>query len=218
MSQNLDLKAIERKAVRSTYQDGLWDLYIGGLLLLNFLFFNVRENEEIPPLTLWLTLFGVGVTFALFWLGKKYVTTPRLGQVKFGPERIKRKHTLAMILGFYLLVTIGLVIFTLLAQRNVSSLIANLGTDRELERLILAAIVALLVGSSMILIAYFNDFTRGYYIALMMGCGFFFTELLDTPVPVGIAAALIILPGLALFVNFLRQHPLPPREISHGNS
>jgi len=25
-------------------------------------------------------------------------------------------------------------------------------------------------------------------------------------------------PGLALFVNFLRQHPLPPQEARHGNS
>jgi hypothetical protein len=38
MSQNLDLKAIERKAFRSVHEDGLWDIYIGGLLLVMSLF------------------------------------------------------------------------------------------------------------------------------------------------------------------------------------
>jgi len=33
-----------------------------------------------------------------------------------------------------------------------------------------------------------------------------------------IAGTLILVPGLVLFVTFLRQHPLPPREASHDNS
>jgi hypothetical protein len=76
-------------------------------------------------------------------------------------------------------------------------------------RLLVATISALLVGGSSIMIAYFKDFTRGYYIALSMGIGFFFAMLLDTPVPVVVAAALILLPGLYVFLRFLRGHPLP---------
>ncbi|MBN2258633.1 MAG: hypothetical protein JW704_12600 [Anaerolineaceae bacterium] len=31
MSALMDLKVLEKKAYRSTFQDGLWDLYLGGL-------------------------------------------------------------------------------------------------------------------------------------------------------------------------------------------
>jgi hypothetical protein len=34
MSQSISLKELERKAFRSTFQDGLWDMYLGFLLLM----------------------------------------------------------------------------------------------------------------------------------------------------------------------------------------
>jgi hypothetical protein len=41
---------------------------------------------------------------------------------------------------------------------------------------------------------------------------------LDAPVFVAIAASLVFLPGVVLFINFLLKHPLPPSETSHGDS
>ena len=38
MSQEIDLKQIERKAFRSTYQDGLWDIYIGLVVIFMALY------------------------------------------------------------------------------------------------------------------------------------------------------------------------------------
>jgi len=32
MTDNLDLKELEKKAWRSTFQDGLWDIYFGLLI------------------------------------------------------------------------------------------------------------------------------------------------------------------------------------------
>ena len=213
MSQNLDLKAMERKAFRSVHQDGLWDIYLGGLLLVLSLFFAIPESGEGELTYMALALLGVAVVFAFFQLGKKYITAPRVGQVKFGPERQKRKMTLAWIMGAFVLVTLGINLFSLYVWNAADS--ANpveLNLAPSLERTIVAAISALIAGLSTVVISYFKEFTRGYYIALLMALGFFFTLWLDSTVPMIAAGALILLPGLIIFIIFLRQHPLPPRE------
>jgi len=113
MSQNIDLKALERKAFRSVHQDGLWDIYIGGLLLVLSLMFTIPDSGEGELRTLGLAMLGVAIMFAIFQLGKKYITTPRMGQVRFGAERQKRKITLGWIMGAFVLVTLGLFLFSL---------------------------------------------------------------------------------------------------------
>jgi hypothetical protein len=219
MSQNFDLKAMERQAFRSVHQDGLWDIYLGGLLLALSLFFLIPESGEGEGNYMLLALVGVGVAFAVFQLGKKYVTVPRMGQVRFGPERQKRKVTLAWIMGVYVLVTLGLFLYSLyLWNSGASAPSAGAAESPSLGRVLVASLAALIVGTSTIITSYFKEFIRGYYIALLMGCGFFFTLLLDSTLPMVIAGTLILVPGLVLFVTFLRQHPLPPQETSHGNS
>ncbi len=219
MSQNLDLKAIERKAFRSVHQDGLWDIYVGGLMLVISLFFAIPESGEGELTYMGLALLGVFVVFAFFQLGKKYITVPRMGQVKFGPERQKRKMALAWIMGAFVLVTLGLNLYTLYVWNASSSAQpVDLNLAPSLERAVVASIAALIVGLSTIVTSYFKEFTRGYLIALLMGCGFFFTLWLDSTVPMIVAGALILVPGLVIFANFLRQHPLPPREASHDPS
>jgi hypothetical protein len=210
MSQNLDLKAIERKAFRSFHQDGLWDIYLGGLLLVLSLFFAIPESGEGELTYMGLALLGVAIVFAFFRLGKKYITAPRMGQVKFGPERQKRKVTLAWFMGGFVLVTLGIFLYSLYVWNVADSVNPNLAPS--LERAVVATIAALIAGCSTIVIAYFKEFTRGYYIGLLMGLGFFFTLWLDSTTPIIVAGALILLPGLFIFINFLRQHPLPSRE------
>jgi len=218
MSQDLNLKAIERKAFRSFHQDGLWDIYIGGLMLVLSQMFSIPENGEDELSYIGFTLLGVGIVFAIFQLGKKYITTPRMGQVRFGAERQKRKITLGWIMGVYVLVTLGLFLFSLYVWNVAGSEpVTNVPVSPSLERVLVAALAALIVGTSMIVISYFREFMRGYYIALLMGCGFFFTLLLDKTIPMIIAGALILVPGLVLFIHFLRQHPLPPQEAMHDN-
>jgi magnesium-transporting ATPase (P-type) len=216
MSQNLDLKAIERKAFRSVHQDGLWDIYLGGLLLVLSLLFAIPEGGQGKLTYMGLALLGVAIVFSFFQLGKKYITIPRMGQVRFGPERQKRKATLAWIMSLFVLVTLALFLYSLYVW-NVSAAgrPVDLNLTPSLERAVVASIAALIAGLSTIVISYFKEFTRGYYIALLMGGGFFFTLWLDSTVPMIAAGALILLPGLIIFIYFLRQHPLPPREASH---
>ena len=219
MSQNFDLKKIERKAFRSVNQDGLWDIYIGGLMLVLSLMFSIPESGEGRVTNTGLALLGVAIMFAFFQLGKKYVTTPRMGQVRFSAERQKRKITLGWIMGAYVLVTLGMFLFSLYVwNTSASGRIVDLSLGSSLERVFVASLAALIAGTSMIVISYFKEFFRGYYIAVLMGAGFFFTLLFDMITPMIVAGALILIPGLVLFINFLRQHPLPPQEVGHGNS
>jgi hypothetical protein len=220
MSQPLDLKALERKAFRSTFQDGLWDLYFGCLLLVNTFMFTFQQSEQMPWLKLTLEFVLLAGSAGLFWLGKKYITTPRLGQVKFGPDRRKKGLTLGLILAGFVLVTLALVLVTAAAGRipAVGAAVDAWLPEVQTPRLLLASFLGLFLGLVIAVIAYFNDFPRGYYIAVVTSLGFFLTYLLDNPLYLGLAAALIILPGLALFVRFLRDHPLPPAEATGERS
>jgi len=219
MSQNFDLKEIERKAFRSVHQDGLWDIYIGGLLIVLSLMFTIPESGEGELTTIGLALLGVAIMFAIFQLGKKYITTPRMGQVRFGAERQKRKVTLGWIMGAFVLITLGLFLFSLYVWNASSSgQIIDISVSPSLERIFVALLAALIAGASMTVISYFKEFIRGYYIALLMAAGFFFTLVFDMTTPMIVAGVLILVPGLVLFVSFLRQYPLPRQEAGHGNS
>ena len=219
MSQNFDLKAIERRAFRSVHRDGLWDIYIGGLLLVLSRMFSIPDSGEGELSYIGLALLGVAVVFAVFQLGKKYITVPRMGSVRFGPERKKRKITLAWIMGAFVLVTLSLFLFTLYVWNPAGSVkIAETPVSPYVERAFVASLAALIAVTSMIVTSYFKEFMRGYYIGLLMGLGFFFTIWFDTTAPMLVAGVLIFVPGLVLFINFLRQHPLPPPEVTHGNS
>jgi hypothetical protein len=75
MVSNLDLKQLERKAFRSTFQDGLWDIFLG-LLLLNMGGGTLLGGSGMSPLWAMVGLTGfAGLVLLLFWAGKKTITT-----------------------------------------------------------------------------------------------------------------------------------------------
>jgi L-lactate permease len=60
-----------------------------------------------------------------------------------------------------------------------------------------------------LVMAYFNDFPRGYYIAVLMALAVFLMIWINQPYYPAVIGALIILPGLVLFIRFLMKYPLP---------
>jgi hypothetical protein len=218
MSDSLDLKNIEKKAFRATYQDGLWDIYLGGeVLCMSFLAYSTA-SEAKSFIRFGLFLAGLCVFYLIFWGGKKYLTTPRMGQVKFGPHRQKRKLIMMSVLAGIVFLQVILLVGTIHLWKN-PQWATSLGlytTNRDLERMVVAIIGVLFVGPSMILLAYFNDFLRGYYIAIIVSLAVFSLIWFDQPIYLVIAGLLIMIPGVVLFVRFLREHPLPPAEVSHG--
>ena len=219
MSQDLDLKALERKAFRSTYQDGLWDINLG-LIVIGMAIFVFRPEEGYSALNILGLMVACSVANLIFWAGKKFVTVPRMGQVRFGQIRKQKSRTLAVILAVFILVQAGVVLLTGLGWKNpeLGAKIFSALNAGDMERLMVATVGSLFVGPSFMVIAYFNDFLRGYYIAIMMTLAVFLMILFNQPIYPLIFGGLIVVPGLVLFINFLRQHPLPSQEAHHGNS
>jgi hypothetical protein len=216
MSASLDLKKIERKAFRSTYQDGLLDMLFGTIVMAMAAFmYRPEEGYSLTNMVVFVVALAVGNV--LFWLGKRFVTLPRMGQVRFGPARKQKATTLAIILGLVVLVQVGIVGLTTFGWLNpqAGAQINDFLAGHGLERLAVATVGSLFVGPSLILIAYLGDFPRGYYIAVMMSLAVFLMILLNQPVYALIIGGLVFLPGLVLFIRFLQKYPLRQESVTH---
>ena len=83
----ISLKELEKKAFRSVFQDGLWDIFIGFLftqfaiapLLSDQGFSDFWSSAALLPVYL--------IVLALVMIGKKNVVVPRLGFVQFNKTR-----------------------------------------------------------------------------------------------------------------------------------
>jgi len=217
MLTTLDLKELEKKAFRATHQDGLWDIYMGCVVLSMSILAYSNASEAFPLVRFGLFLVGLGISYLIFWGGKKYLITPRLGQVKFGSRRQKRKRTLTYVLSGMVLLQLVLLVGTIFLGRN-PQLAATLGftsAGDDVERMVVAVIGAIIVGCSTAIIAYFNDFLRGYYIAFIMELAVFALIFFGEPIYLIVAGLLIIVPGVVLFIRFMREHPLPPAGANH---
>ena len=209
MTNQLSLKELEQKVFRSTYQDGLWDIYYG-VIVICMSSFVYRPSTGYSPLNIVLALCTILGAYFLFWAAKKFITLPRMGQVEFGRQRKKRSLTLIIVLGAVVLIQVVLVGFQIFAWTNptVGDRLAIIIPERKIMDLIMASVGALIVGPSMILVAYFKDFPRGYFIAIMIAFAVFLMVYLNQPIFPIIIGILVAIPGIVLFVRFLRKYPL----------
>lgn len=216
MSEVLNLKGIELKAFRATYQDGLWDIYFGAIVMAMGAFMY-RPEDGYRLVNIILAVVVIAVAGGLLWAGKMLITLPRMGQVRFGPARKQKARSLAIILGLVVLVQAGIVGLTVLGwlSPQVGAQVNSFLAGHSLERLAVATVASLFVGPPMILIAYFSDFPRGYYIAVMMSLAVFLMILVNQPIYAVVIGGLIFLPGLVLFVRFLKRYPLPQESVPH---
>jgi hypothetical protein len=215
--QSINLKEIERKAFRATYEDGLWDIYFG-LMLMSMAIFMARPESGFGPWNILPLLGFFTLAYLVFWAGKKYITLPRMGQVVFGPCRRRKKRTMIVVLGILVLAHLGIVLLSIFGRTDPefgARLSAWLGSD-DSGQLLVAAIGSFFVGPSMLLIAYFKDFPRGYYIAILMSMGVFLMLWLNKQLYPILLAVLILIPGLVLFSLFLKKYPIRGAEDSHG--
>ncbi|MDJ0835682.1 MAG: hypothetical protein QNK37_04145 [Acidobacteriota bacterium] len=205
MVANADLKQLERKAFRSFYQDGLWDIYLG-LLLLGMGLPRILDELGLPSapgrealIMLPLVIFAL----MLLVLGKKWITSPRLGYVKFSPARKKKTTVIGLILvitfllgaGLYALVETGLV---------------NLGGGNHL---FLVFFVVLSAGV-FALMAYLLDFRRLYAYGLLFALALPAAKALQgagSAYPFLIAyvsgAIIMLAAGVAALLRFVHKYP-----------
>jgi len=193
MNAPLNLKELERKAFRSFYQDGIWDIFFGLMMFAMYTFtvFNNLENKALRILgMLFLEIFAV---FFLIY-GKKLITAPRLGEVKFSTQRTRNLAKIILVNLFSLIV---LAAFAFL--KNSQPDLFNIENSALYSSVGMGVWIAFITS----VMAYFLDFDRLYIYALIYGSTFSAVLLLDLPILFLAASLLILIPGGILFTRFL---------------
>lgn len=197
MTQEADLKQIERRAWSSYFQDGLTDLY-GGFILLGLGLTMLTDQMW------WLALMLVGT--AVLW-SRKRLTYPRMGYVKFSPQREARTKRARIAAGIAVAGTLllGVILFTLLWTNGLPQWLEAWLADYFLVAF------AVMVGAIIALGAYLLGVARFYAYAVLVFAAFIAAQLFDISpgLPVTIAAGIIVIYGLAILVRFLRKYPKP---------
>ena len=208
MSQQISLKGAEQRAFRITYNDGLWDIFLG----CYFLMFVIAPYLSTSLGDFWSSAVFLpfwALVYLAIWLIRKYAVTPRIGTVKFGHVRKAKlaKFTIVMLVVNVLALILGFV-----AALNFGSV------PGQMFSIIFGMI--LLMGFS--LAAYFLDFNRLYIYGLLVSLSPLVGEWLWSrgyaahhgfPITFGASAGIMILVGLTIFVRLLRDNPVPTEGI-----
>ena len=212
MSQDINLKVIERQAWRSVFQDGLWDIYLG-MLLMAMAALTLLSKTNIPKVGQMSMYIGLmGLAMLVLWAGKRLITVPRMGRVKFGPEGKARKMKARVLLALSVLVGVVVFVFVVLALKGNWS-----------EGLPLHLIIPGVWTMNMLVVfslgAYFLDFERLYLIGVLYALPVPLDIWLDEYAGIklgfiafAVPAAIIVTMGLVVFIRFLRDYPLPTDE------
>ncbi|UCE74817.1 MAG: hypothetical protein JSV56_03705 [Methanomassiliicoccales archaeon] len=192
MSKNIDLKKIEKKAWTAYFQDGLWDIFMASMML----------TMAIRTLTdnVWFTL-GMFSGVPILILGKRFVTIPRLGFVKFSQFRTERRIKLFVSIGIAICATVGILL--LISQ------------GWEIPRIVSSLGMAIFLALTFCLIAYYLDFPR----LIIYGLMFAVNEIIwgqfgepTGPYVVLIFGITVMVVGLLFLISFIRKYPLPKEE------
>ncbi|MCP4417456.1 MAG: hypothetical protein GY805_12600 [Chloroflexi bacterium] len=212
MTQQINLKEVERKAFRASFQDGMSDVMLGSVL-------------AVMSLVPWLESLGVKrpfyylIAFAilvLVWAEKKIITKrfiiPRLGKVTFSPERKNRIKWARVAMSIMVAVTIGLVILTATGALQGSARASSPWSGY----LFIGAVFVITLS----LLAFFLDYPRLYFYGWFLTLMYPFSEWLEAETgwifPSGdtFFGVFIVFIGIATYIHFLRQHPLLPQDES----
>jgi len=211
MSQTINLKELERKAWTSYFQDGLWDIYLG-LLLLAMAVWALLSDVGFSESWGMTILIGLEVLAVLvLWAGKKFITVPRMGRVRFGPKRKAKLSWVRVILFISVLVGAGVFLAASAMRGN---------RPGWLNAAFFAP--AVWVGNAIVVFslgAHFLDFSRLYLIGVMYALAvpldIVFRKVADIDlsfIAFGAPAMVILIIGLVVFARFLREYPLPTEE------
>jgi hypothetical protein len=206
MIEKIDLKKIEKQTYRFTFTDGLYDMAYGSLLVFTAIAPILREIIYLGYI-----FFMILPAPLILILGKKCITIPRIGIVKFNQDRTKAKNKIRFLTAVLFPITVLMVVLTYLGIYNLtlSGYIVPLG----------AGIFAIVLLSS---IAYIINYQHFYIYAVSIGLGIPLTELLkpilgdplNYLVSFGISGTLILIYGIITLIKFIKKYPIPKEEMS----
>lgn len=197
MNQNTDVEEREHQAWASVFHDGLWDLYLGLLLLgmgISLMLGDIRAG-----LSVWWEMLLLLPIMLLFWAGKRFITAPRLAHIE--PNATRRSDALR----------VAIVITALLL--GIVTLVLVLGGTFSAALPALTWIVVCIVTFS--LVAYFTGVERLYLYGILYALPHAGRALLKrnaafsgiSSIVFFVSAGTIIAIGAGLLVRFWRAHP-----------
>ena len=213
MSQTIDLKALEKKAWKSVFQDGLWDIYLG-ILLMAFAVGAWLDRQPISENMRVGIYIGVQIlAMIVLFAGKRFVTMPRMGTVKFGVERKKRRHIVQLVL--FISALVGLGVWFL------SATLSGEGRGAMPGRWVFPLIWVLNMLMVFGLGAYFLEYERLYVIGFLYAIVIPLDVIVKTTAKVDLdmyiflaAGSIILFMGIACLVRFVRGHK--PLNLNQG--
>ncbi len=194
MPTEMDLQQLERRTYLAYHQDGLADIAAGLILLMFGL--GMALGEAMLTILAWMP-------FLLLWPFKRMLTYPRIGYVKYLPERRRKIQW-----GLVVMSVAG--VFSLLL--GVVAALAYSGQITGLQAWFRAnALVVLgaILASGFILIAALFSIKRFFAYAPLVFAPWLLGRILniDPGFLVVAAGGLILLAGLILLIRFMSRHP-----------
>lgn len=189
MTEKINLKEIEKKAWTSYFQDGLWEIFLG-LMMLTMGIRALADNA-------WFTLLIVAAVLVIV-VGKRLITIPRIGRVKFGTVRKVKQRNVIAVLGISVLANLVLL------------LLHNSGLI--LPEMSISPIMAIWLLAVFGLLAYYLDFRRLYVYGLFFAISEVLWGLFDKPtgpIAFSVSGSAALLIGTVLLIRFLHRYPIP---------
>lgn len=205
MTNNIDLKQVERKVFASYFHDGMWDLY-GGFVLLGFGLTMLTDLD-------YLIIAFVAMAMVPLLI-KKRIVIPRLGIVKFSQERQdkNKKSILAATITLTLTALLGMGFFILFTSKTMPHWLEIWMHEHFL--IFFGGMIAVLV----LIAAFLVSVKRFYLYAVLVFIAFFLASTLRPEdmegIPITVAGGLVLLSGVVILIRFLRHNPLPKKEIA----
>jgi hypothetical protein len=203
MGKNTDLVAIEKRSWSSMFQDGLWEIIIGLTAFSMALGLTLDElgTSDIIRIAITYPILFSGAP--ILYLGKRYLTTPRIGIAKFARRRESR-----------MLVMFGIMLAALLTTLGIWMGISYFQIDSSWFG---SLTISILIFALFCSIAYYFDVNRFYLIAGFMAIGEPAVTLLRSYTDLtyvgiiawGIPALLILGMGFIVMGLFLKKYPHP---------
>lgn len=216
MLQFFSPKNAEQKIFRlAIFQDGIWDMQIGGTILL-FSFYPVTRRLLGPG---WNLVLLFGLLAVLLTIGaalKRNVSKPRMGLVKYGKSQKSRLRTMqSTIFGIFLVSSVLAIALITQVFRG-----PNWGTNTPewLQLLDIDIAFGLFVVAIFSLVSVVFRIWRPFIYGLLLGSGLVGSGALSVyggpefQYPFAIAGGIILVVGIGLLLRFVRTYQIPAEE------
>lgn len=208
MLLGIDLKEMEKKAWRTYFGDGIWDIYLG-LIFIGMGFLAVLDKIGASELLRY-GQFGLLMSLGIIILtiGKKKITIPRLGYVEFGPKRKRSKTLVTILLTISAVFGLLAMVLIMLARDFIPGLFTLLKNPLFMP-LFMGGWFALVFG----VMAWFLDFSRLYIHALLIGVSLTLSLYFKVFLLLVISGIIILLIGIIFLVRFIYKYRKPIEEM-----